>query len=65
MGKGCLRLVLGLVSGVGSLKLVGESVVLLAGHQVVELLTKVKQRTEDNSHENNIKDLHNHTLQYK
>lgn len=52
MGKGCWRLVLGLVSGVGALKLVGEIVVLLAGRQVVELLTKVKQRTEDNSQKN-------------
>lgn len=38
---------LGLAGGVGGLELVGQTVVLLIGNQVVELLTKVKQRTGD------------------
>lgn len=43
----CLRLVLGLARRVGGLKLVGHSIVLLAGCQIFELLSKVKQGTED------------------
>lgn len=41
-GQRCLRLMLGLAGWVGGLELVGESVVLLAGRQVVKLLSKIK-----------------------
>ena len=40
-----------LAAGEGVLKQVGETVVLLAGRQIVELLPKVKQRTGDNTEE--------------
>lgn len=42
-GQRCLRLMLGLAGGVRCLKLVRESVALLAGRQVVELLRKIKE----------------------
>lgn len=54
-GERCLGLVLRLVCGVRRLKLVGEAAALLAGCQIVELLPKVKQRTEDKTKENFIK----------
>lgn len=54
-GERCLGLVLRLVCGVRWLKLVGEGVALLAGCQIVKLLPKVKERTEDKAKEHFIK----------